>query len=241
MEGADLVDWKDSPSEFEKALCVAHIGVVAVRSLGKQEVGWLRVALARSDARPSCVAVTPLTIESVQRRRSRNACPFQVVWAEEVEARLRPILTNLNGKQWNPLRSAVEKMVDEYRPRAAVRRALESICGDPPPASVNQLAKSIFLAASTLRNYWKVDVPLRCGPKQLLKWSVLLWAIRRRLQGDSYRSISREAEVRQRTLRRYASELAGCGVVEAARKPDLVNVRFEAWWAEEVGGEPGWA
>lgn len=262
MQVADLaVEWKASPNEFEDALCVAHVGVVGSRSLGKHEVDWLRIALARVASRPSCVVVTPLTIESVQRRRSRRTCPFRVVWEEEVEARLPPVVMDLlKSRQRSPLGSAVERMVENCRPRPAVRKALEIICGmpegtlcrpphldsrlsvdgpvqdHPPPTSVKNLAASVFLTASPLRRYWKLDLPLRCGPKQLLKWSLLLWAIRRRLEGDSWYLISMEAGVRQRTVRRYASELAGCGIVKAVRDPDSIRVRFAAWWADQMGG-----
>lgn len=261
LQVADLeVEWKGSPSDFQDALRLAHVGVVGSRSLGEHEVDWLRVALTGLAFRPSCVVVTPLTIESVQRRRSRETCPFQVVWEEEVEARLPPVVMDLRGRRGSPLGSAVERMVEDCRPRPAVRKALEIICGmpegtlcrpaeldsrrsvdgpvqdHPPPTSVKRLAGLVFLTASPLRRYWKLDLPLRCGPKQLLKWSLLLWAIRRRLEGDSWYLISTEAGVRRRTVRRYASELAGCGIVKAVRDPDSIRARFAAWWTDQMGG-----
>ena len=94
-----------------------------------------------------------------------------------------------------------------------------------------ELAQRTRLPPDTLRRYWREEVPLRCGPKQLLSWSLLMWAIRQRsdLKWDV---IAQRAGVRRRTLERCSSRLLGCTLAEATRDPDAVQRRFREWVAE---------
>ena len=91
-----------------------------------------------------------------------------------------------------------------------------------------ELARIIHLAPATLCRYWKADVPLRCGPKGLLSWAMLLWAVEQRSEAK-WDTVAKNMGVRRRTLERCCSNLAACTLAEAAREPGLVRERFEAW------------
>lgn len=109
------------------------------------------------------------------------------MWLEELDDRLVQVL------RWllNPLTSFGERVIAEHRPRPVVAKAVTRICHSwgesrPPPRSVTELARSLYVGASPLRRYWAEDIPYRYGPKQLLKWALLLWAIEQRTSGESW-------------------------------------------------------
>ncbi len=224
----------DTPARFKEALRKANVGIAAITELSEEVAVWIRDACNDSLRDPPCVVVAPLAIESVQQCRSFDASRLRVVWLEELEDRLPRVLRELRGAHPHPLVCLGERIIAEHQPRAVVTQALTQICslggdGEPPPPSVTELARSLYITPSPLRRYWAADVPLRCGPKQLLKWALLFRAIEQRSRGVSWRGIAANTGSSLRTLQRHASDMAGCGLAAAARSPDAVRVRFEAW------------
>ncbi len=225
----------DTRRRFSEALRAPKVGIAAFTEVGDQDVSWLQGICSESLSDPPCVVVTPCRLDSIQRCRSFDLIRLRdrVVWLEELEIRLRGMVRLL----LNPLTTLGERIIAGRRPRAVVAKAVTRICHsaatvEPPPSSVAELARSLCIGASTLSRYWATDVPYRCGPKQLLKWALLFWAIERRTSGESWYGVARSAGRSRRTLRRYAREMAGCGLAAAAEDPDRVRVRFEAWVRE---------
>ena len=112
-----------------------------------------------------------------------------------------------------------------------------------PERSVRQLARKIGIAPVTLSRYWRSEVPLKCGPKQLLSWAMHFWALRQRSEAGWDAIASRaggRAGVERRTLERQGKRLAGCTLSEAWRDPELVRRRFREWVSEvsKVDGPP---
>ena len=224
----------DTLRRFGVALRRGGVGIAAFVNFRKEEALRLRDACNGSLIDPACVVVTPCRFEAVRQFRSLGLKPLRerVVWLEEVEDRLPQVLRVL----LNPLTPFGHGIIVEHQPRAVVKKALSRICrigGGTPPRSVAELAQSLYIEASPLRSYWATDIPLRCGPKELLKWALLFWAIEERAGGASWHGVARCVGRSPRTLRRYASDLAGCGLAAAAGSPDTVRLRFEAW-AREV-------
>lgn len=220
----------DTLRRFGEALQGAGVGIAAFTEFREEAARRLRDACNGSLIVPACVVVTPCRFEAVRQLRSLGLKPLRdrVVWLEEVEDRLPRVLRVL----LNPVTPFGQEIIVEHQPRAVVKEALSRICrigGGVPPRSVAELARSLHIEASPLRRYWATDIPLRCGPKELLKWALLFWAIEQRASGESWHSVARRVGRSQRTLRRYASDLAGCGLAGAARSPDTVRLRFETW------------
>ena len=227
-----------SRSRFLEVLRRADVGIAAFGSLGTEEALWLRAVTSGPLAGPPCVAVAPLSIEAVQRCRSFDPARVRVVWIEELESRLPQVLRELRRAHHSPLRSLGERVIARSRPRPVVAKALALICNissngsqapPPPPPSVNQLARTLGIGSSPLRRYWAEDLPLCSGPKLLLRWASLLWAMERRADGDSWQGIAGTAGTTIRTLQRNSRELAGCTLSAAAASPRRVHRRFEAW------------
>ena len=236
MLGTAGCERTDTRTRFAEALRGANVGIAAITEVSEEVAAWIRGACNDPLCGRPCVVVAPLGIASVQQCRSFDASRLRVVWLEELEDRLPRVLQELRGANPDPLASLGERIIAEHQPRPVVTQALTQICslggdGQPPPPSVTQLARSLYITPSPLRRYWAADVPLRCGPKQLLKWALLFRAIEQRSKGDSWRGIAASIGTSLRTLQRNASEMAGCGLAAAARKPDAVRARFEAWVA----------
>lgn len=121
--------------------------------------------------------------------------------------------------------------------RPSVREAISRVCGlhddaaatrFAPPSSVRRLAGQVNLAASTLRQYWREDPPLRCRLKELMNWAVLLWAVRARAGAD-WEAVADQVGLRRRTLEINVARMAGCTLAAAARDPERVVERFNEW------------
>ena len=230
---ADLAfERRNTRRRFTEALRAPNLGIAAFTRIGDGTVSWLQGVCNESLSDPPCVVVTPCRLESIQRCRSFDLVRLRdrVVWLEELEVRLPQVLRSL----MNPLTVLGERMISKHQPRAVVAKAVAHICnlpatGNSPPSSVAELAQTLYIGAPALRRYWGEDLPSRFGLKQLLKWALLFWAIERRRSGESWYDISRGAGRSLRTFRRYASDLAGCGLAAAAADPDILRFRFESW------------
>ena len=238
----DAVYPLDAPDTFSALLRAGHrLSVVGLRSVGGAHVQWLQHSLGRSLADQSCLVVAPLSLPNLQRVRELDSNVFRVVWDEEADDRLVTELNEVSGDRgWRacPLRSLGRRLLSDQDLRPCVRIAIAEICRPasdnsspcPPKKSVAELARLVRLLPVTLTRYWRADVPLRCGPKQLLSWAALLWAVDRRAEAK-WDTVAKKMRVGRRTLERYSSNLAGCTLAEAAREPEMVRERFVAWVA----------
>ena len=233
----------DAPDPFSALLRAGHrLSVVGLRSVRGAHVQWLRHSLGRSLADQSCLVVAPLSLSNLQRVRELDVNVFRVVWDEEADDRLVTELNEVSGHcGWRacPLGLLGRRLLSNQDLRPYVRTVIADICQPasdnsspcPPKKSVAELARLVHIAPVTLTRYWKADVPLRCGPKQLLSWAALLWAVGERGEAE-WDTVAKKMRVGRRTLERYSSNLAGCTLVEAACEPGLLRKRFEGWVIE---------
>ncbi len=221
--------------EFEALLARALAGIICFRRCAEADVKWLRTVSSPGLLAPSCIVITPLSISRVRRLRSIRSSRLHVVWAEEVDDRLVDVVAEIAPWHDDPLRWLGRRMLAASSPHRSVVAAVERICnlsGDHPPSppdtSVIELASSLGLSADSFRRYWREGTPLTCGPKRLLNWAVLLWAVRQRPR-VRWDTIAKQAGVGRRTLERYGQQLAGCTLAEAGRDPRLLKRRFREW------------
>ena len=234
-----------SRHEFETLLSDANVGVAGLGRCSAADVTWLRRVFRSGLLEPSCVVVTPLSLARLQRLRRIESSRFHVVWTEEAPERLVNVLTWIEPWHRDPLRLLGQRILAENTLQHwSLVRAIEHVCklsGDPSPAppenSVTDLARHVNLPPDSFRRYWRHEVPLRCGPKQLLSWAVLLWAVRQRPKAK-WDAIARQAGVGRRTLERYSKQLAGCTLAAAGRDPQLLKSRFRRWIANVSEVDP---
>lgn len=215
-------------------------GIVALRKCSVADAAWLRDAVGQALTIPSCVVVAPLGLSNLQSLRALGRDIFRVVWDEEADDRLACVLKEVMD-EWcpDPLTWLGRKIVAAPGLRPSLRTVVAEVCllssevspPPPPKRTVAELARLVHLSPVTLCRYWKADVPLRCGPKRLLSWASLLWAVERRTQAK-WDAVAGQMGVRRRTLERRCSGLADCTLARAARDPLRVPRRFEAWVAE---------
>lgn len=224
-----------SRDEFEAFVAAADVGIAGLRRCADSDVAWLQSVFAKGFARPSCIVVTPLSLAHIQRLRTVESHRLHVVWAEETYEHLRPTLARVTLSHRDPLRLLGRRMLWTGSLHWSMVKAVERICrlsdewrSSPPAKSVRDLARDIELPAETFRRYWKESMPLRCGPKQLLSWALLMWALRQRPQAR-WDTIASRAGVRRRTLERHSVRLVGCTLSTATREPARVRRRFRAW------------
>ena len=224
--------------EFQALLGDASVGIVVLRQCSAADVQWLRSVFRSGLLEPSCVVITSLSLFRLQRLRKVESNRFHVVWAEEVSDRLVGVLTGVEPWHRDPLRLLGQRIVGESALHWSLVKAIEHICKlsddpspDPPANSVNALALHVRLPPDSLRRYWREEVPLKCGPKQLLSWAVLFWAVRQRPKAK-WDVIAKQAGVGRRTLERYGKQLAGCTLAAAGRDPQSLKRRFRRWIAE---------
>ena len=223
------------------------LSVVGLPTCSGADAAWLQDAVGHSLGGQSCVVVAPLSLSNLQCLRELARDVFRVAWDEEVDDRLVTVLDEVSGDtEWraDPLRSLGRRLLSNQGLRPSVRKVVSEICcltrddASPPPPKrqVAELARMVHLAPATLCRYWKADVPMRCGPKQLLIWAALLWALDRRSE-VKWDAVAQQMGVRRRTIERHCSDLAECTLAEAARDPGMVWDRFQAWVARvsEVG------
>lgn len=224
-----------SRREFGMLLGNADVGIIGLRRCSATDVQWLRRVSRRGFLAPSCIVITPLAIDRLQRLRGIESERIHVVWAEEVDDRLVDVLTEIEPWYDDPLRLLGRRMLAASSPHRSIAAAIKRICnlsGDRlsarPETSVTELASSLGLSADSFRRYWREGVPLTCSPKELLNWAVLLWAFRQRPEAG-WDALARQAGIGRRTLERYGRQLADCTLGEAARDPKLLKRRFREW------------
>ncbi|MCY3703950.1 MAG: hypothetical protein OXH08_00370 [Gammaproteobacteria bacterium] len=224
-----------SRREFGPLLANADVGIICLGRCSATDVQWLTKVSRGGLLAPSCIVITPLSIGRLQRLRGIESERIHVVWAEEVDDRLVDVVTEIAPWHDDPLRLLGRRLLAVSSPHRSVAEAIRRICnlsGHRPPTrpetSVTELAFSLGISPDSFRRYWREGIPLRCGPKVLLNWAVLLWAFRQRRQ-VKWDALARQAGIGRRTLERYGRQLADCTLAEASRDPKLLKRRFREW------------
>lgn len=230
--------------EFQSIIAATDIGIAALQRCSLSDVAWLQGVFTQGLARPSCIVVAPLSLARLQRLRTAESHRFQVVWEEEAHDHLRPTLGRVNVMHRDPLRLLGRRMLWSGSLHWSMVKAVERVCrltdewrSRPPAKSVRGLAQDIEVPAETFRRYWKENIPLRCGPKQLLSWALLMWALGERPK-TRWDVIASRAGVRRRTLERHSERLLGCTLSAATRERALVRRRFRAWVSQVSDVKP---
>ena len=224
-----------SRREFGPLLANADVGIVALRRCSATDVRWLRGVSRGGLLAPSCIVIIPLSIGRLQRLRAIESERIHVVWAEEMDDRLIDVVTEIAPWHDDPLRLLGRRLLAASSPHRSVAEAIRRICNlsghrlpARPETSVTELASSLGISPDSFRRYWREGIPLTCGPKELLNWAVLLWALRHRRQ-VKWDALARQAGIGRRTLERYGRQLADCTLAEASRDPKLLKRRFREW------------
>ena len=153
------------------------------------------------------------------------------------ESRLVKVPESSGRPSRDPMHGLGSRLLSDPSFRPSVREAIRRVCGlhddddatsSVPASSVRRLAGQVNLAASTLRQYWREDPPLRCRLKEFMNWAVLLWAVRARAGAD-WDAIADQVGLRRRTLEINVARMAGCTLAAAARDPERVVERFDEW------------
>lgn len=227
-----------SRAAFESLVEDASVGIAALTRCDSADVRWLRRTFDQGHCAPSCILVTPHSLSRFQRLRHIQSSRLHVVWADEADERLGRLLRQVEPWHRDPLRLLGHRLLSDFPPRSSLVRVIERICSvfaptppRPPPRTVADLARGVALQPDTLRHHWRNEIPLRCGPKQLLTWSLLFWGTRRRAHAG-WDAVARQAGVRRRTLERTSVRLAGCTLAGTIREPDVVRRRFRSWVRE---------
>lgn len=209
--------------------------VYGTATCSDDEAAWLRSDFGPLS--PPCVVVASLSVESVRRLYPLRSGRLRIVWTEEVEDCLGEVLDEFSRAGRGPLRGLGLGLLSEHSLRPSLRETIRRACGlhqdangtrFVPEKSVDRLACVVNMAPSTLRQYWREDVPLRCGLKEFLSWAVLLWTLRARARG-SWSAIAEEVGLQRRTLERNFIRMAGCTLAAAAEDPERVIGRFNEW------------
>ena len=223
---------------FQSLLQRASVGIAGMGRCSDTDVTWLARMFAPDLAGPSGIVVTPLSLERLQRLRRIDSGRFHVVWAEEAPDRLHHVLGQIDPWHQDPLRALGRRLVRDHSLHRSLVQAIQHVCKlsaepdpGPPVASVTELARRADIPPDPFRRYWRDQMPLRCPPKRLLSWAILLWAVRQRPK-STWSAIADEVGVRRRTLERHAVALAGCTLAAAGHSPARVRSRFQEWVAE---------
>ena len=134
------VAWAEAWNHFVALLSDAEAGVYCTPDYTLDDSTSLRKVVGATVGGPSCVVVTPLSLERLQLLREMDPSWFEIVWAEEVADRL---LIGLERAGWHndPLQVLANRILASAQPRPSVEKAWRIACGldqpkstPPPPA-----------------------------------------------------------------------------------------------------------
>lgn len=209
--------------------------VYGVATCSDADIEWLRST--SGPLNPPCVVVARISVECLRRLDPLRSAGLRVVWADEVESRLAEVLEALGRPSRDPMHGLGLRLLSDPSFRPSVRETISRVCGlhddavatrFVPASSVRRLAGQVNLAASTLRQYWREDAPLRCRLKEFMNWAVLLWAVRARAGAD-WNAVADQVGLSRRTLEINVARMAGCTLAAAGEDPDRVVGRFNEW------------
>jgi len=179
----------------------------------------------------------PKLLDRVKGRGKRLLPALKPLRIEEI--REDQTLMSGNVEPGQTLRALGLWLLNERPLTPAFARAVDAVCrvedddnGPVPPAtSVAELAKRVDLHPAKLGYLWKTRIPLRCTMRQMIQWSVLLWAVRNREHGSTWRDMAHTADLSLQTLQRYSQKLARCSLTDLGENspPGWVETVFTEW------------
>lgn len=232
----------DSRGEFQRALLRFGTGVFGTLKCSRADAEWL-ARLVDDSPHVKCIAVVPLSLTHLQSLRPFLSDRLKVVWLEEAREELLDLVNRTRAGHDNPLHRLAYGILAFQELSPVAKKALVEICCPMPPQSndmrvrpapprnMNDLASRVHHSISGIRAHWTEQVPLRCTPKRLMEWAMLIWAVGDRV----FRSASARARhlgIHPRTLERICARLMGCRIGEALHDPAAVHHRFDAWLDE---------
>lgn len=223
--------------------------IVGIAACSDGEIEWLRSPF--EPLSPPCVVVADLSVDCLKQLYPLRSGRLRIVWTDEAESRLVEVLDGFRRTHRGPMWRFGWKLLSDHSFRPSISDTISRVCGlhddavdTPfmPETSVRRLASRVDLATPTLRQYWREEVPLRCGLKEFMSWAVLLWTVRARAR-EGWNAIADRVGLQRRTLQRTFIRLAGCTLAEAAEDPARVVRRFDEWidsvWDPGSGNGPG--
>ena len=111
---------------------------MALQRCSPAHVEWLRELLRPGLLAPTCIVVTPLSLPHVQRLRAVESDRLQVVWAEELDTHLRPVVDQVYPWKRNPVRELGRWMLANYALHRPIVTVVERVCNlseDASPSS----------------------------------------------------------------------------------------------------------
>lgn len=244
----------DSREEFHSAVVRFGAGVFAALECDQADAKWV-ARLVETSPHVACAVVVPLSLSHLQSFRPFLSDRLRLVWLDEVAEQLPEVIRQTRIDHTNPLHLLAREIVASRPLSPVARRALEEICcpqptveNEPPhrpipPKDMGELARRINHSISGIRVHWGEHVPLRCTPKKLMEWALLIWAVSDTvLPSGSARA--RYLGIHPRTLERICARLVKSRISEAIQDPEAVRSRFEQWLEEVMepppANAPGW-
>ena len=237
----------ESRDEFHAAVVRFGAGVFGALECHQADAEWIADMLDQS-LHAACTAVVPLSLAHVQSFRPFLSDRLELVWLDEVHEQLPEAIRQTLIDRSNPLHLMAYRIILSTELSPVSRRALEEICCPPvllsegmttrptPPRNMKDLARRAHHSISGIRVHWREHVPLRCTPKKLMEWAILMWTVSDRVA----RSASEQARtlaIHPRTLERICARLIGYRISEAKSDPEAVMQYFQEW-VEEVSEPP---
>ncbi len=232
----------DSRSEFHRALVRFGAGVFGALRFDRTDAEWI-ARLVDHSLHVACVAVLPLSLEHLQSFRPILSDRLKVVWLEEAREQLSDIVRQTPGDHDNPLHRLALGVLTSRQLSPLAKKTLEEICcprptlsddmplRPVPPRNMEDLACRVHHSISGIRVHWREHIPLRCTPKKLMEWAMLMWAASDRVL-PSASAQARYMGIHPRTLERICARLIGCRMSEARADPQAVRHLLEEWLDE---------
>ncbi len=149
----------------------------------------------------------------------------RVIAEPALERSLRPILATAVRASLSEQLIALAVEATRFGP--VVREAVEKVFrSDPPPTSVPQLARSVYVSVSTLRSHWRRD-EAPGSPYQLIEFGILASATLARERGAKLVRVAAELKVSPSTLKRIARRRTNHSPSQLSR--ELLKTHFESW------------
>ena len=228
--------------DFHAAVVRFGTGVFGALECDRADAEWIAGLLDQS-LHTACTAVVPLSLGHVQSFRPFLSDRLGLVWLDEAAEQLPDAIRQTHIDRSNPLHLLAHRIILSEQLSPVALGTLEEICcprpllvedvphRPAPPRNMEDLAARIHHSISGIRVHWKEHVPLRCTPKKLMEWALLMWAVSDPAPASASAQ-ARSLGIHPRTLERICARLIGCRIAQAMGDPDAIRDRFKEWVAE---------
>ena len=197
---------------YRRALATAHLD-----RRSEQLVGWSLLLLASREDRCARKPIASVSRDLALPPRTLSRCALRLL-----------------GRPLHLVQRAPQQVEAQFRLWQAECERFGSY-DPPPPTTVSAICSMWSCDPSTLRGYWRGEIPLRCRPKEMLSWSVLWWAIGQRRRGHRWPTVAHRSGCQRRSLQRYSRRLVGCSLGAAAAGAVSRRI-FWSWVGARMAG-----